>query len=198
MSKRFAVVLLVGCGGATAAGPKPGAIGNDATASPQPPGTLFAVSEEGVGPVTAATRFDPQALGESFAPLEVRYASVDVDDESSSSPDLEVIVDGAVALLIVQDDGNPGDILNVHGLARVAGPDPRRQLGEPMDALIDELAVCECWGDSPVCFSQDSHVAVRSDEACSSGGQVDAQDEPPGGRIDRLIWMARPFVGRDE
>ncbi len=152
--------------------------------------SMIAMTELGVGPITAATTATLVGLRQVF----VGYDVVPINlDTSEDFPPLEYqVYDGDKKLFeIVPND--EGGILNVHvDTPNVAVTGHPWRVGSPLTSVA-ELTKCDCWGGKPVCFKKGEHVGVAFERGCRAVSTRKGLRTLEGRPIARLVWSAKGF-----
>lgn len=149
------------------------------------PPSVFAVRDEGFGPLTAATPATLAGLHRALAGYDV----VPVNREG-----LEYRVSRGHTRLFDIIPDHAGAILNVHVVTPEVAVGGRR-VGEAFRD-VDERTTCECWADQTVCFRPGTHVAVALAKVCREGAfaTAAARRALAGQRIRVTIWSPRPLA----
>jgi len=154
-----------------------------------PPAPGLVVSDNAVGPLTAATPGTLQALR---AALGASYVVIAKNVDNTLRYD--VLRDGEKLLEVKPDDDGAIDRVRVIS-RRVAVSTRAWQVGERF-AHPEVLTGCDCDDDvedHAVCFAKGEHLAVGFAHACRHVGDPSALRALTGATIDRVVWSAKPW-----
>jgi len=159
-------------------GSRPGRAARAARARPR--GRITATA---IGPLTGATPATLVGLRAQLAGMEV------VPVNRGEGLEYEVRQGKDVLYYVIPDEN--AKILNVHVTSpKYTVADHAWAIGKPLAA--GDAAICECWGDKPVCFKKGDHVAAAFDRACGEY-EENLRAKVSKDAIARVVWSPRGF-----
>lgn len=178
------VLLLAGCATTTPAADP--VLSNAVPGSGQKSNALFVMEPTSLGPLTATTPANQQAIQDLVGS---RYVVKSIDDRGI---EYHVFLGEELLFYVIPNDD--GSLFNVHCTSsRVAiAEHPDWIIGSP---LTNEKPIdtCECWGSHPMCFKTGEHVAVGFRVSCDNLDTPAKRRSLLGVPIQRAVWNPAKF-----
>src|SRR4051812_29003974 len=142
---------------------------------------LFEMEPGSLGPITASTRADQEAVQSAVGS---HYMVKTIDDHG---PELHVFLGEELLFYVIPNDD--GSLFNVHCTSpRVTIVEhPEWVIGGPF-VHSEILDVCECWGTHPMCFRRGDHVAIGFSVSCDNLDTPGKRHALEGVAIQRAVW----------